>query len=218
MSRKTGGLRASGRVNLPMWTESGTALCYGAWPLDEVVTIMHKPLRKRSLYVFLCFGIIYLRLGWVSITCIHALTALITCADMNIKLTATLCHFIVKHRLPSDLRLRNDVKTFIAGVFKHGVKLYIPTVAPEQSVVRKSCRSGLMPTDNRFVFAVRELLSLPHETPAPLSHKIIWAAVSARDPAHPCIPSLIAAALSCISTFHCPDEVFTCFAIPHLDA
>lgn len=26
---------------------------------------MHKPLRKRSLYVFLSFGIIYLELGWV---------------------------------------------------------------------------------------------------------------------------------------------------------
>lgn len=68
----------------------------------------------------------------------------------------------------------------------------MPTVSPEEFAVRKSCRSGLMPTDNRFVFAVRVLLSSPHETPAPLSHKIIWAAVSAPDPAHPCIPSLIA--------------------------
>ncbi|MED6250635.1 Protein Wnt-7b [Ataeniobius toweri] len=38
---------------------------------------MHKPLRKRSLYVFLCFGIIYLRLG--ALSSVVALGANIIC-------------------------------------------------------------------------------------------------------------------------------------------
>ena len=114
-SRKTGGVRASGRVRgkLPMWREdSATTSRYGAWPLDKVAPIMHKPLRKRSVYVLLCLGIIYLRLGWVCVCltcgsrCSHAQKAeLQMCCDMC-------CVFTGKHRVPSDLSPLKTRNTF----------------------------------------------------------------------------------------------------------
>lgn len=94
---------------------SATTSCSSAWPLRKVVMIMHKPLRKRSLYVFLSFGIIYLELGWVLFFFLgsfvlffkHAHTC-VGCSHVLFEFQRdgpTAGNFTRKHLVPSDLQL-----------------------------------------------------------------------------------------------------------------